>query len=124
MAKRISVYVGDELADRLDILTGKVNVSKICVDALLEVVEAHEKAAEAGQVVQGQMAVVRYAQQSPLIALNELQETDTIKIPADIEQTLKTMRTFEARGFRNGWAIGIETIKNLMAAGIGVAGQK
>lgn len=119
-AGKLTITIPAELEARLEPFRGSFNISGHLASALEEKVTEFEKTAAAGQAAQGHMAVLRYARDFPLVVSSELQSTGTIAIPSDIERSIKSLRSYEEKGFRSGWASGIDTIKSLMSAGVGV----
>lgn len=98
MARRLSIYVGDDLIERLTRVKDRINVSRVCAEALEHEIERAEQEAARDAYREAQSDYIDTLRRAPLL----VKETP-IEYPPDIARKVANMPDYEATSYRKGW---------------------
>lgn len=98
MPRRLSIYVGEDLIERLAGVKSRVNVSRVCAEALEREIERAEQEAARDAYREAQSDYIDTLRLAPLL----VKET-SIEYPPNIARKVANMPPHEASEYRKGW---------------------
>lgn len=109
--RKQTVYVPKLLAERLEKVKDKINISQVCVAALDEAVSRIERE-EAEALFRSK--AVEYARDPAAIA--ELRRTGQIKMPSTLETMMRSYHPAQREGAYSGWTAGTADVFQVLRA--------
>lgn len=110
-AKKQTIYMPGQLAERIERFKDRINISQECVTAL-EIAVSRIEAEEGVQY--GKSKVFEYAQ-DPL-TISEVKRTGKISLPTPLQAELENSSPSWREGVMNGWQAGTATIWGMLSA--------